>query len=257
MTYVVSAWSESGGEGKTSLGVHLAAGLSIRGKSALLVDLDPQASGTRHLGHEPDGIPGSAALVKGRTKNAFVSYEPPARGMGKPFRLSPASPELYLIRGRGGFNADRFRETLEGLPEDFVILDLGPGYSGLTISALLASDEVLCPVRVNSSKGLDSTEQVLRSIGELRSENPGLDFGGVVPWQVGGTSKLVSDVLKYLKRNYGRDCYRARIRNSVRMPESMCSGVPVFDLDGRMDGPSGDLLKMVDEFLRRNKKRVA
>lgn len=56
MTYVVATWTECGGEAKTTLGVHLSAGLAIRGRSVALVDLDPQATATYHLGHEPDGI---------------------------------------------------------------------------------------------------------------------------------------------------------------------------------------------------------
>ncbi|MDP7034497.1 MAG: ParA family protein, partial [Planctomycetota bacterium] len=69
MQKIVMAWSESGGETKSTLAVHLAAGLAIRGKSVALIDLDPQGTATLHCGFPEESIGdcvGSAGLIKGR-----------------------------------------------------------------------------------------------------------------------------------------------------------------------------------------------
>lgn len=260
MQKIVMSWSESGGETKSTLAVHLAAGLAIRGKSVALIDLDPQGTASLHLGFGEDNVDlgdcvGSAGLIKGRRTKTLLRYEPKTRGMGKPFWLAPSRGALYALQGKAStMNYSKFMEALRALDVEFVVIDAGPGFSALTIAGLSVADEVLVPVRAKSSKGLDGINRVREALECIRPDNPDIQIGGFVLSEVGGTSRLVQDVETYLRKNEKKSVYKAKVRESIRIPEALSGGLTVFCHDGRRDGPSGDYLQVTDEFLKRTKR---
>ena len=258
MQKIVMSWSESGGETKSTLAVHLAAGLAIRGKSVALVDLDPQGTASLHLGFPEESIGdcvGSAGLIKGRKTQTLLEYEPKGRGLGKPFWLAPSTPALYaLAAGRGYSNHSKFREALKALDVEFVVLDAGPGFSNLTIAGLVVADEILVPVRARSSKGLDGIHRVREALEVIRPDNPSIRIGGFILSEVSGGRKLVQDVETYLRKTEKKVTYKSKVRESMKIPEALSGGITVFDHDGRRDGPAGDYLSVTDEFLRRHKR---
>ena len=60
---VIAVGNQKGGTGKTTNSVHLAAALGLCGYRCLIIDLDPAAGATRHLGVPENSFAGSLELL--------------------------------------------------------------------------------------------------------------------------------------------------------------------------------------------------
>ena len=73
-TKVICIANQKGGVGKTTTAVSLAHGLTLRGKQALLLDLDPQGQSATALGLSPEpGIFYLLTMGISTQENAFVN----------------------------------------------------------------------------------------------------------------------------------------------------------------------------------------
>jgi chromosome partitioning protein len=122
-----------GGSGKTALALGLAAHYARAGRRVLLVDLDPQGSGTLALGADAGGEALAALLAgTGETVPYVTISEAP------PVALVPGGPALEAV------TAPRpLRDVLGGVPADVVLVDCPPGHADLDRLALQAADVVL------------------------------------------------------------------------------------------------------------------
>src|SRR5262249_14216316 len=128
--------------------VNLAAALAEYGRRVCVIDLDPQAHATTHLGVEPDGRSPSVydVLIDGRP---LADVRRPISDnlciVGSDINLAAAEVELAGVVGREVI----LRDLL--LPDegafDFVLMDCAPSLGVLTLNALSAANEVFIPLQ--------------------------------------------------------------------------------------------------------------
>ena len=141
-------------------------------------------------------------------------------------KLSFAEKEILLDVNRS--QQFRLRKALKNVEDeyDYCIIDCPPALNTITVNALVASDEVLVPIKIDKY-ALDGLEYLLDSIKEMQEEfNPNLEFGGCFITM--DTSTTVNKVIKEQLRNLlGDKMFKTTIRHNVKVVESTFKDSPV------------------------------
>jgi chromosome partitioning protein len=136
---IISVANQKGGVGKTTTAINLAAGLAKAGRSALVIDIDPQCNATSGLGVEPAQ---RHPLVAGRPLAESVVETTQPKLFVLPGSQSLADADALSASNRQ--RASTLRQHLGGELShfDFDFLDCPPSLGQLTRAALGASAEV-------------------------------------------------------------------------------------------------------------------
>lgn len=236
----IAVINQKGGVGKTTTTVNLAAALAAAGQRVCVLDLDPQAHASTHLGVEPDGTNPSLYEVLVSNRPIVEVRKPVDHNLWlspSDINLAAAEVELAGIVGREVI----LREALAADAEqyDYVLMDCGPSLGVLTLNALAAADEVFIPLQPHFlalhglSKLLETTALVGKRI------NPGLKVGGVVICLYDGSTKLAQEVVNDL-RNFleqsrksnvpwaAARVFETKIRRNIKLAECPSFGKSIF-----------------------------
>jgi chromosome partitioning protein len=264
MTRIIAIANQKGGVGKTTTTVNLGAALRERGRSALLVDLDPQASLTLTLcgapnSPFPDEFPVTTytALMKAvRGEDNPLDGAIQATRGGQP--LVPATIELSaaeidLIREPLGVFA--LRDCLAALPEayDYILLDCPPSLGILTANALAAAGEVIIPLQVDYL-ALRGVDLLLNTIAKMQKRaNPALAVLGVLLTLADLRTLHAREVVAAARATFGERIavFEDIVPYSVRLKEAPLANASI--LEYAKDTPAAEADRKLAEVIdRRN-----
>lgn len=192
---ILAVVNQKGGVGKTTVALGLASAAMMRGRRALVVDMDPQANATTGLGVFDATTTIDEVLAEDRPGAASAAvrrsgWEP---AVGHAPDLVPSSPRLAQREHQLATDPigaqDRLRVALDGLADryDDVIIDCPPSLGLLTVNALFAADRVLI-VAEPAAWSLDGVEQILRNVRRIADRQSGRpEVAGIVVNRLGRT----------------------------------------------------------------------
>jgi chromosome partitioning protein len=174
MKAVISVMNVAAGVGKTTIAIHLAAELALRGYDTIFIDADPQAKATARL-VEPGGVRFSLADVLLEPSRHFLPGErhislaeilAPTSLMS--LHLAPSTIRLAAVEGDTPLGLDRLNSQLRSLntPCDFAVIDTPSSLGPISAACLFASTHLLMPVAPRG-QGLLGLYHLTENIGKM------------------------------------------------------------------------------------------
>jgi len=252
--------NQKGGVGKTTTAVNLSAALAEAGHRVCVIDMDPQAHASLHLGvalppNEPsvyDVLVGDASIASVRRQIAENLWLVPSH-----LDLAAAEVELAGEVGRELILRDKMAQDKEKF--DFIVVDCPPSLGVLTINALTTVKEVFLPLQPHFL-ALHGLSKLLRTI-EIVSKrlNRGLKLTGVLLCMYDSGTRLAAevsdDVAGYFSQERTADSvyagakfFETRIRRNIRLAEAPSFGQSIFQYAPTSHG-ADDYRRLAREIL--------
>jgi len=236
----IAVMNQKGGVGKTTTAVNLSAALAEAGQRVCLIDLDPQAHASLHLGITiRDGQPSVYDVLTADLSFQNVRQQVADNLWLVPAHLDLAAAEVELAGEVGREIILRDKLAHDDATFDYLVIDCPPSLGVLTINALTMVREVFLPLQPHFL-ALHGLSKLLRTI-EIVSQrlNPSLRLTGVLLCMYDANTRLASevsdDVNAYFQRERTPGCiwsdaraFTTRIRRNVRLAEAPSFGQSIL-----------------------------
>ncbi len=238
---IIAVINQKGGVGKTTTAVNLSAALAEMGFRTRLIDLDPQAHASLHLGlsDDPDR-PSMYDVFLGE-----VSLDKIWCKVGEGLHVAPAALDLAAVEMELAAVADRefvlrnqMNQSLVVADSDYIVMDCPPSLGVITLNALIAASDVLLPLQPHFL-ALDGLGKLFDTIDRVKQRlNPPLRLAGVVLCLYETGTRLAAEVKQDVEGFldaapsgsawHGGCVFEAAIRRNIRLAEAPSHGHSIF-----------------------------
>jgi len=256
----IAVMNQKGGVGKTTTAVNLSAALAAAGQRVCVIDLDPQAHASLHLGVTVrDGQPSVYEVLTGDLQFADVRREVAENLWLLPAHLDLAAAEVELAGEVGREVILRDKLAKDDTTFDYLIIDCPPSLGVLTLNALTMVGEVFLPLQPHFL-ALHGLSKLLRTV-EIVSQrlNPSLRLTGVLLCMYDASTRLAGevsdDVNAFFERERKPGCiwsdaraFTTRIRRNIRLAEAPSFGQSILQYAPSSNG-ADDYRQFAQEVL--------
>jgi chromosome partitioning protein len=226
---VIAFANQKGGVAKTTTVHSLGDALIERGRSVLLVDLDPQACLTYAVGVDIDALETTLHDVfVGRATAGDIVLECEPNLAMLPASIDLAGAEVHLLSKTG--REQTLARALKPLVDefDYTLIDCSPSLGVLTINGLTAAHYVAIPFQCEtlSNRGVG---QLLETVEDVHNfTNDRLKVLGVIATMFDGRTRLAQEVLADVTKTYHLELLEPPIPKSIRVAEAPGRGLSVL-----------------------------
>ena len=256
---IISVINQKGGVGKTTTVINLAAGLTMKGKRILVIDLDPQGNATTGLGLSNNEnldqtiysvLNGTKKVSEVITKTNIENLDLITSNVdlsGLEVETAGDTRRAFILKEQ----ITAYLNDSRGL-YDYVIIDCPPSLSLLTIMALVASNSLVVPLQTEFF-ALEGLSQLMKTIERIKTNlNPELLIKGILLTMYDKRNKLSSQVEAEAREYFKDKVYQTVVPRNVRLSEAPSHGVPVLIYDKTCPG-SKSYFNFTEEFLDKEK----
>lgn len=251
---IIAVVNEKGGVGKTVTVINLGAGLSLKGKDVLIVDMDPQFNATKGVGVSLDEdspsvydvikLPEPVCARSAICKTAWEHLDL------LPSHVDLSGIEVELVDEPGREN--RLKDALTPLLNtyDFILVDTPPSLSVLTVNVLAFAWEIIVPCQTQPY-AYSALDELLETVSIIKEEiNPDIMITGVLATFFDQRTRVSNKVLESLRvdKRFQDKVFDTVIRVNTTIAESAYYGKPVVFFRRSSTG-AADYLALTEEIL--------
>lgn len=230
---IISFTNQKGGVAKSTSTINIGAILGQRGRSVLVVDMDPQANTTVGFAVDAEnlsstiyecltaGISLREAVLKTQFKNVDIA---PSN-----IKLANAELEIASVTCRESILKDLVRES--SFDYDYMLIDYPPSLGLLTINGLAATGEVIIPIDAGLFS-LVGISLLTKKIHEIKAKlNPSIKSVKVLLTRVDSRTNFSKIIKKSIEDIFGDNFFTTIIHQNVRISEAQSARKPISYFD--------------------------
>jgi len=241
MGKIIAVINQKGGVSKTTIAFNLAKGLVEKGKKVLAIDNDPQGNLTSSF--LEDSTKMQADIISCYQSNQVIKPEEIKHN------LYLIGANIHLSKMSDGKLDDVYnlQENLLTIKNDFdfIIIDCLPSLGFLNLSALIACDMILIPIKP-APYALAGLQDLFETISKVKRRfNKNLEILGIIITMVEGKKTVIEkEIEEYLRSNYGTLVFNTLINRAISMVESPTRNQSIMEYD-----PNGKQAQQFYQFL--------